>query len=140
MLMVPDESHRTWNDAKQALTDASWWQLVLLHALCMNLDYCPFEGAAFWLKMKATKSKLVERLGQASALLLAFVPRKLQDLHWLHRADEADIESAAWEAFAGAECFLKKATRTSPARWFAYASSVEEFDTAWHCRCLALLF
>eukprot|EP00974_Lingulodinium_polyedra_P084201 8153620-Lingulodinium_polyedra.AAC.1 len=47
LMHLSDPSHRSWNDVKQAFSDAGVWAFVLLMTVVLNLDYGPWDGAQF---------------------------------------------------------------------------------------------
>ena len=58
VLVVPDPSHRTWNDVEGALRDADMWLFCMTFITVMSIDQGPWDGAKWWEQGKQAAQEL----------------------------------------------------------------------------------
>ena len=65
MVVVRDIYHRQWNDTRLAISSAGLWWAVLLTTVSINMAYGPWDGAAWWQKLKEGGAELMsqEKIG-----------------------------------------------------------------------------
>ena len=62
LLLVPDQSHRVWNDVQLGLDDAGVWFWALCLIVILNVDSGPWKGMRWWHEMRYGCAAL-EQLG-----------------------------------------------------------------------------
>ena len=60
VVVMFDQSHRTWNDTQLAISDCSWWSLLLLLVSIMNLDYGPWAEERWYHETKESAKQYLE--------------------------------------------------------------------------------
>lgn len=52
MIFIPDSYHSMWCEFDNAIVEGGKKASLILRTACYNLDFGPFEGAAFWQQQK----------------------------------------------------------------------------------------
>ena len=66
LVIISDLSHRAWNDATGALKDTKLWSFIVVHVICINAEYGPFDGSKLDNKMQEAKDAFVNNFGRGS--------------------------------------------------------------------------
>ena len=78
---VRDPHHRNWNDAKNAISDAGLWFVVLLMRVVFNMPYGPWEGSAWFSKIKTMAEGMFDGMTSADPLFSALYEQICTDMH-----------------------------------------------------------
>eukprot|EP00974_Lingulodinium_polyedra_P097219 9422080-Lingulodinium_polyedra.AAC.1 len=137
VMLLSDPSHRGWNDLKQALVDAGLWPFILLFAIVLNLDFGPWDGAAFHQKAAESMGNVMANGGLQHPLLRACKEAILKDQGWWERRHEEHVEVDLQELCL--HCFDAKSQRVALNRWMNLIHSAKKYLPFWHCRLVAYL-
>ena len=132
---MSDPSHRVWNDIKQAFTNAGLWTFVLVMSIVLNLDYGPWDGAAFHQRSQDAMANILANGGLQHPLFLHFKNNILKDLGWWSRRHDPGLDESLTEELK--DTFTSKSTRVSLNRWFGFLRSCKSYNRFWHGRRLA---
>ena len=79
IMFTRDPFHRCWNDVKLALMASGQFWAVLLCRVVFNLPYGPWEGCAWYEKLKAAAADLVDALPLDGPIWEEFYPLICRD-------------------------------------------------------------
>ena len=68
LLPVRDWFHRRWNDCKNSVSDAGPWYVVQLAATPFNFNFGPWEGCAWFARIKVMAQSLMQSLTPSNPL------------------------------------------------------------------------
>ena len=112
--------------------------MVLLTSLTFNLCFGPWEGSAWFEKVKGSAADLLAKEGAHGPLFSALYGPICHDLGiegegtWAHK-------QAVLEQLRTGEAFSLKGPRVTLRRWFSWFSAQGFHDRVWHQRLLAIL-
>eukprot|EP00969_Alexandrium_andersonii_P329591 14565143-Alexandrium_andersonii.AAC.1 len=138
VVLLHDPFHRQWNDAKGAIKEAGLWWVVLLSTICHNLAYGPWEGAAWFEKIKAGADEYLQQERIGNPLFEALYAKVCADIREPALGTVAHKEKILRE-LRSSEAFSKKGPMTTLKRWFSWVASSRYHDRTWHSRLLIIL-
>eukprot|EP00974_Lingulodinium_polyedra_P100409 9725997-Lingulodinium_polyedra.AAC.1 len=108
--MVRDIFHREWNDCTQAIKHSGLWWVILLTTMAWNLCYGPWEGCAWYEKIKGGASEFFALERATNPLFSALYGRICQDQKLPAPHTVAHKEAMLQQTQAG-EAFTQKGPR-----------------------------
>eukprot|EP00974_Lingulodinium_polyedra_P038571 3696441-Lingulodinium_polyedra.AAC.1 len=90
VVLFRDIYHREWNDCTQAIKQSNLWWVILMTSMVANLCYGPWEGGAWFEKVKDSARDFFSKSTSEDPLFLALYPLLCHDLG---RAPEAGTTS-----------------------------------------------
>jgi hypothetical protein len=138
-LVLPDPSHRVWNDCQLALKGCKLWSLTMVMAKIFSLDQGPWEEAR-WFQQSAEAAKVYMSTadGTSCSLFQEMLGRILADSGDKDRIAEEGIAEEIWQSVPDA--FKSKMPKVSMTRWFSWVHSADAMLRNWHRRLLVYLF
>lgn len=138
MIPIRDIHHRIWNDIKNSINDAGLWHIILLTTVVFNMPFGPWDGGAWFVKMKEQSEEMMQSLSPSNPLFDA-----LYELICIDLCIEADgsVEHKAMifrMVFAG-DAFKVKGSKVSLRRWFSWFAAAHLYLPLWHQRLMALI-
>ena len=138
-LILPDPSHRVWNDCQLALKGCKLWSLTMVMAKIFSLDQGPWEEAR-WFQQSAEAAQVYMSTagGTDCSLFQEMLGRILTDTGDRDRVAEEGIDEEIWKSVPDA--FQSKMPKVSMTRWFSWVHSAGHMLKNWHRRLLVYLF
>jgi hypothetical protein len=134
-----DVSHRTWNDLKAALVLSGLWDVVLLMCLVFQMNYGPFEGAAFWRQAQDSCETWRSYHGVDCPLFRALLSRIAKDRGASDRLwDEDWVKSLVDDIGSGRDADTK-GPKVSLSRWLGWEHCFDYWSKDFSLRLLYLL-
>eukprot|EP00974_Lingulodinium_polyedra_P017326 1680277-Lingulodinium_polyedra.AAC.1 len=99
--------------------------------MAWNLSYGPWEGAAWFEKMKAGMQDYLKRESVHGQLFSALFPGLCKDAGVLPVGGLKQQELVL-QGLEGHEAFDRKGPRTTLKRWFSWAAVAHFHDRCWH--------
>ena len=137
VMCLSDPFHRCWNDCKLALLRSGQYWVVLLARVVFNLPYGPWEGCAWFEKLKSSAAGSLQLLPVDGPIWKAFYPLVASDRNKavagtrLHK--EAVLREAATDSVS---C---KGPKMALNRWFGYVECIRPHLKDWNARLLWVL-
>lgn len=113
--ILPDASHRVWNDSLLAMSDAGLSGAMFGFVVLLNLDSGPWESAKFFHQARKASDTYLQVADERCPMFLHYLERILDDRDWKERSCEAGIEELVFEGLGVA--FRRKTTRVPMSRW-----------------------
>ena len=138
ILVLPDPSHRVWNDCQLALKAAKLWGLTMVMSKVFSLDHGPWADAKWYEQSKEAADVYLATTGCSCPLFQELLGRILSDTGDASRIAEQGIELETWRSIPDA--FQHKMQKVSMSRWFGWVSSAQSMLQVWHRRLLVYLY
>ena len=138
VVFARDPFHREWNDVRGALAASSLWWVILLTTNAFNLTYGPWEGAAWFEKLKLGAAEYCGLERATNPLFSAMYPSICRDKGVENRGTAGHKEQML-EAMGSSEAWSRKGPRVTLRRWFSWFAAFSFHDRVWHERLLAIL-
>ena len=139
ILILPDPSHRCWNDCRLALQDAGVWSAVHLLTICFNLDHGPWADARWY-------QECVEAVHLYTTLTEPSECPAWQTLYHLIAAESGDSIRMGEDGFEKElfnslpMAYNRMSQKVAMARWFGWVDTAASMLKVWHRKLLVLLF
>ena len=128
-LPCPDLFHQAWNGVKAACVSAGVWKPVLERVLVLNLGHGPWQGHAFFGKLKAMKDQRQEGSFQDALFVHLFdricVEEGSKPQDFGSRRHTLEIWSSLWSA----NCLNRLGPKVRVGRWFSVFNAVNDQPT-----------
>jgi len=139
IMVLPDPSHRVWNDCQLALKAAKLWGLTMVMSKVFSLDHGPWADAKWYEQSKEAADVYLATTGCHSCpLFQELLGRILSDTGDASRIAEDGIELETWRSIPDA--FQQKMQKVSMSRWFGWVDSAQSMLQVWHRRLLVYLY
>eukprot|EP00974_Lingulodinium_polyedra_P062025 5987892-Lingulodinium_polyedra.AAC.1 len=122
-----------------ALKATDQWWVVLLTSIAFNLPYGPWEGSAWYNRMREAAADLVAKTPSSDFLFSALYGPMCRDAGGEPSQDPA-AKLLKLQELCQSEGFLKKGPRTALRRWFSWLQSATWHQQVWHSRLLTLIY
>jgi len=137
-LVIPDMSHRCWNDTCLAFKRASLWGIVYVFSKIASIDVGPWGSSRWWQESREALDVYHKAVDPKQCpLFLELCDRIKTDLGLDDMMAGDDMEHAVWERLRA--CFDHKAQRVAISRWFGWCDAMQEWLQLWHSKLLAYL-
>eukprot|EP00974_Lingulodinium_polyedra_P053391 5129326-Lingulodinium_polyedra.AAC.1 len=137
MIGIMDIFHREWNDVSLALQRAGCWSAVLLSTLAFNVPFGPWDGSAWWEKMKESAQDMQARDPWGGPLFEALYEGICSDTGSFAPGTEEHKRSLL-QSLSTSDGFLQKGPHVALKRWFSWFAAAAWHDKCWHSRLLAM--
>lgn len=142
--MFEDPHHKCWNDVRNALRAVGLWLVVLETTIACNLQFGPFDGAAFVGQIREGFEKYLSVAQGYKDVLFTFLYEGIT--RDAHRGDlppssgtSSDMKRVFGE-FRTAKVFTNKGTKVKVMRWFSWFDAVVVLLKCWNKLLLVLCF
>jgi hypothetical protein len=138
-LVLPDPSHRVWNDCMLSLKSSRLWGLTMVMAKVFGLDQGPWSDSKWYHEsVEAVEVYMATSGGPTDSLFQELLPRILADMGQKERITESGIEVEVWQSLR--EAFRVKMQKVAMTRWFGWVSSARQMLALWHRRLLTYMY
>ena len=138
MLSVRDPFLREWNDLKNAVSESGLWHVILLATVVFNLPFGPWDGAAWFCKMRDMAIEMSQSVSPSNPLFTAFYQLLCFDNGFEPLATPEHCRLVFEKLFTG-EAFTVKGVRVSLRRWFGWMEAAHQYLPLWHSRLFAII-
>lgn len=138
VLVLPDISHRCWNDANNSFHSSNLWGLTLVLTLVFSLDQGPWQDGRWWQTGQEGVQAFLKVAGVTDPLFTMFLPKIARDLDMEWRLHDDDFAAECFEGLGNA--WSKRQPRVSTVRWFDVIDAMREWKKIWHSRLVILYF
>ena len=139
--LFSDFAHDDWNALKNAAASAGCWLPMLERCVVLNLPSGPWQGSAFFGKLKVAANEFFASGSPDDELFSALFPHIC-----LERRDNPDDygtvshRSRVWDEVKSAKCFQRKGTRARMGRWYNLFKSADEKEGEMMVLLMVLLY
>ena len=138
VVFARDPFHREWNDVRGALAASQLWWVILLTTNAFNLTYGPWEGAAWFEKLKGGAAEYCGLERSSNPLFSAMYKHICRD-KGVAATGTADHQEEMLRRMADSEAWSKRGPRVTLRRWFSWFAAFSFHDRVWHERLLVIL-
>ena len=138
MLPQRDPYHREWNDIKNAVGDNDQWHVILLMTVVFNLPFGPWDGAAWFNKLKDMSDESSQSSSPSDPLFTALYPLLCKDFGFTPEGTPEHRRLVFTKLFEG-DAFRVKGVRVSLRRWFGWLQAAHHYLPIWHSRLFAII-
>jgi hypothetical protein len=136
LLVLPDQSHRVWNDVKNALQESGVFPQILITIVLLNADHGPWQEARWFETLKEGVAEYLKVASPACPVFTSWYPCICEEM-----GEQAPAPGHEREVFDSlAEVFRKKTPKVGLARWFGYVDALEAFLPSWSRRLVVTLY
>jgi hypothetical protein len=133
-----DIFHREWNDVTLALRRCGLYWTILLSTVVYNLCFGPWEGSAWFEKLKAGAEEYFKKESVARPLFATLYQLICRD-RGCPPVGTFEHREAVLKQTASAEGFSKKGPRATLKRWFSWVAATDFHTQEWHSRLCVIL-
>jgi hypothetical protein len=112
VVFARDPFHREWNDVRGALAASGLWWVILLTTNAFNLTYGPWEGAAWYEKLKLGAAEYCGLERATNPLFSAMYPSICRDKGVVNTGT-AEHKEQVLEAMGSSEAWSRKGPRVT---------------------------
>ena len=123
LVVLIDSNHRVWNDLKTSFSDAGLWTTVLLWGVFFNLNFGPYDGAAWW-RVAQEGAEEYSRLASTDCPLLMFllplIASQMHDPEDLSDLSDPDFPRKVLEQLWTYRAYSVKGPMLQLSRWMSW--------------------
>eukprot|EP00974_Lingulodinium_polyedra_P125370 11194248-Lingulodinium_polyedra.AAC.1 len=138
VVLVKDVFHREWNDIQGAIKSSGLWWVILLTGVTYNLCYGPWEGSAWFQKMRGGAEELFAKQRARDPLFQALYSQLCRDMQEPEEGTQEHQEKVL-AMCALHEAFTLHGPRVTLRRWMSWQHAQPFHDRSWHCRLMVVL-
>ena len=137
-LVIPDTSHRLWNDCEAAIKDSLLWPSCLCGIVLLNLDTGPWSQSKWFSESQQACLEYAEVHTDSCPIFQGLCDRIALEQNLLHLRGSGEYEPRVLDALFAA--FERKNSRVAMSRWFGYIDSMGSFCKNWSSRLAIYLY
>ena len=147
LLLLPDVSHRTWNDTQLAIQDSEMWFWCLICVTLLNMDTGPWDSFHWWTIMKENIKEYATIAKDNCPILRGCSNNLEEDLELELGEDDDDYEfdamadgaTRSFQKFI-AQVIHKKFPKVGMCRWFQFIHFSRDLLRAWTARFIIVTY
>ena len=137
LILLYDPSHRVARDLFLALGDTGFWEVVMLQSIAWNINWGPWDGAAFWRQVQEAAQNYRTALGHTGCplfnSLLWQIARDRGELDQLHNPEWKEL---VWHEIFSGKCITAKGPKMALCRWMSFIDCEVYWQRLHHMRLL----
>eukprot|EP00971_Amphidinium_carterae_P293827 5833422-Amphidinium_carterae.1 len=137
VVVLPDMSHRVWNDLQLSLQDSALYAWCLCTLVLMNLDHGPWSGAKWWEQLKQGAVEYIRGADSSCPVFQGHVGQIEKELQLANVQTEAS-EDEIFQMLPG--CVERKQQKVGVTRWFQYITAVSKYLEIWSQRAVIVIY
>lgn len=139
VIRLRDPSHRTWNNAVDALKESALYTWVLLIGVVMSQDHGPWANQRWYQTGKEAVSEYLTIADPDDEIFLEHYSAILDELGFSDRVDEPGLQKEVFKTLSDA--FAVKVEKIASTRWFQVFERLEhKFLGIWYRRLVVLTY
>jgi hypothetical protein len=130
-----DPFHREWRDCQDAIKRAGLWHCVLLSTVLYNLSHGPWDGSAWFQKLREGAAEYWAKAEAGDPLVEVLYEPLCADLQE-EAAGTPEHKLQVLSQAVSSSLVRKKGEKVALRRWFSWVGASQAHDRLWHSRLL----